>query len=152
MSKLSPDQESALEKMRQAFPDTDSYGLPLNDATFQRYLRARSYDFEKSSAMLKSTIEWRKTFGLGEMLNKGWDEVIAHENSSGKMYVRGISKGGHPILYMKPGLENSKSHDGNMVINGRKLYDAFTNSRKSDVLPFTYYVQRIKNLHSDLRG
>ena len=67
------------------------------------------------------------------MLNKDWDEVIAHENSSGKMYVRGITKGGHPILYMKPGLENSKSHDGNMVIAMRKLSDVFTHSGKSDV-------------------
>lgn len=115
MADLTKDQSASLEKMRLAFPDPDSSGLPLNDATFLRYLRARSFDFTKASAMLTSTIQWRRDFGLEEMSKKGWNDILAKENCTGKMYARGLSLEGHPLLYMRPKLENTNDHDGNIV-------------------------------------
>lgn len=32
----------------------------------------------------------------------------------GKMYVRGFSRDGHALLYMRPSLENTNDHHGNM--------------------------------------
>lgn len=94
---LTIEQTNALAKMRQKFTEGDSCGLPLNDSTFLRYLRARSFDFNKSSTMLNATIKWRKEFGLSDM-KAGWTDVIKEENGSGKMYVRGFSKEGHALL------------------------------------------------------
>ena len=115
MADLTADQRTALEKMRKSFPETDSNGFLLNDATFLRYLRARSFDATKSSAMLAATVKWRKDFELADMHSKSWEDILAKENSTGKMYVRGLSRDGHPILYMKPKLENTNEHDGNIV-------------------------------------
>ena len=115
MADLTKDEKTALEKMRKTFTETDSNGFPFSDATFLRYLRARSFDVTKSSAMLAATVKWRKDFGICDMHSKSWEDVLAKENSSGKMYVRGISREGHPILYMKPKMENTFDHDGNMV-------------------------------------
>lgn len=114
MMDLTKEENDALEKMRTAFPAKDCCGLALNDATFLRYLRARTFDFSKSSAMLTSTIKWRNEFGICDM-QRGWTDIIQKENVTGKLYARGFSKEGHPLLYMRPGLENTRDHDGNMV-------------------------------------
>ena len=116
MVELTPDQTVALEKMRTAFPAEDCCGLQFDDSTFLRYLRARTFDFAKSSAMLNATIKWREEAGLGDM-HKGWTSIIEKENSTGKMYARGFSKEGHALLYMKPRYENTNDHDGNVVSN-----------------------------------
>ena len=90
----------------------DECGLKLNDSTFLRYLRARNGDNEKALQLLNGTIKWRKEFGLDKM--NDWADIIKTENASGKCYSRGIDKEGHVIVYMKPRLENSKSHDSNL--------------------------------------
>lgn len=41
-----------------------------------------------------------------------WREVLEHESSTGKMYMKGFDKEGHGILYMKPGKENSTDFEG----------------------------------------
>jgi len=41
MSELNPKQAEALEKMRAAFSAASGSGLPMDDFTFLRYLRAR---------------------------------------------------------------------------------------------------------------
>jgi hypothetical protein len=64
--------------------------------------------------MLRKTIQWRKEFGLADLFEGKWNEVIAKENSTGKMYARGYDKTGHVVLYMKPVFENTNDHDGNL--------------------------------------
>ena len=90
------------------------YGLDLNDHTFLRYLRARSYDFAKGSAMLNETLNWRRDFGLPNIHGPEWQAVVAKENATGKTYVRGFDKEGSVIMYMKPKFENTSDHDGNL--------------------------------------
>ena len=108
--------------MRKAFPpDVPGYGLALDDYTFLRYLRARSFDLTKATAMLTATLKWRNEFGLVNMMSE-WTTTIQLENSTGKMFARGFSKDGHALLYMKPRFENTLSHDGNMV---RPLYSSY---------------------------
>mmetsp|Transcript_13586 Transcript_13586/g.13163 ORF Transcript_13586/g.13163 Transcript_13586/m.13163 type:complete len:260 (-) Transcript_13586:91-870(-) len=107
-------QAASLEKMRQTFRVSESCGLPLNDATFLRYLHARSFDFTKSSAMLQATLKWRSDFGLKDMLSGNWTDIIQKENTTGKIYIRGFSKAGQPLMYMTPRNENTNDHDGNL--------------------------------------
>lgn len=112
---LTDEQRIALELMRNAFKneDKDVFGMSVDDSTYLRYLRARNFDFEKASAMLRATIEWRHSFGLSEML-EGWADVIKLENSTGKMYLRGYDHNGHVLVYMRPRFENTNDHNGNM--------------------------------------
>lgn len=41
-------------------------------------------------------------------------DVIAKENSTGKVYVSGFDRQGRPILVMRPRKENTHDHDGNI--------------------------------------
>lgn len=61
---------------------------------------------------MQGTLDWRKKFGLDNI--DAWKEVMEKENATGKSYVRGYDKHGHPIVYMKPKYENTKDHDGNI--------------------------------------
>lgn len=98
MTTLSADHLKTLEDMRKEFlaspgANPDANGMKLNDSTFLRYLRARSFNFELAKAMLYATIAWREKFGLSQ-LHDAWGPIIAKENISGKMYVRGFDKEG----------------------------------------------------------
>mmetsp|Transcript_26813 Transcript_26813/g.57795 ORF Transcript_26813/g.57795 Transcript_26813/m.57795 type:complete len:260 (-) Transcript_26813:62-841(-) len=100
----------ALESMRAAFSEADGSGLSMDDATFGRYLRARNFNVPKASKMLHETLEWRRSFGLAAMGE--WKDIIAVENATGKLYVRGFDLQGRPLLYMKPVRENTRDHEG----------------------------------------
>lgn len=63
--------------------------------------------------MLDETLEWRKKFDFPKLHNED-KSIIALENSTGKMYVRGFDKEGSALIYMKPVNENTKDHDGNI--------------------------------------
>mgnify|MGYP003386642783 CR=1 FL=1 len=111
-SLLTTEQNEALNEMHIHFDTKDSYGLILDDSTYLRYLRARSYDIEKSKNMLESTLKWRNEINIINM--NEWKETLMLEHSTGKMYVRGYDNEGHVILYMKPKYENTHNHDGNI--------------------------------------
>lgn len=111
-SLLTAAQSSALEEMHKYFDGKEDYGLILDDSTYLRYLRARSYDIKKSIAMLEETLKWRRDMNIVNM--EEWKETLALEHSTGKMYVRGYDNEGHAILYMKPRHENTHNHEGNI--------------------------------------
>lgn len=66
---VTDEERAAIGTLREAhFPDgTESYGMPLDDAAFLRYLRARDLNIEKAASMLSATLEWRREFGLPEV-------------------------------------------------------------------------------------
>eukprot|EP00904_Undaria_pinnatifida_P011952 jgi/Undpi1/7888/HiC_scaffold_24.g10360.m1 len=109
------EEAQGISQLRQShFPTgTESFGLPLDDACLARYLRARSGNVEKAATMLSATLAWRKEFGLPEVLKDEVD-VIAKENSTGKVYVSGFDRQGRPIVVMRPRKENTHDHDGNI--------------------------------------
>lgn len=113
MTDLDEEQRKALETIRETFKDKDGTGLQMNDSTFTRYLRARTFNIPKTISLLDSTISWRKSFGL-EKLHTEWSDIIRKEHESSKMYVRGFDKEGHALVYMRPALENTNDHEGNM--------------------------------------
>ena len=110
---LSDAQQNALAQMRTTFStkvaSTDP-GFFLNDRMYLRYLRARNYDAEKAAAMFNATLQWRETFGLKDIHE--WIDTIRLENETGKIYLRGFTRDGSIIVYMKPRFENSKEHEG----------------------------------------
>ena len=115
-SSLTAEQQNALEKMRQTFSEKPSSspdpGFICDDRLYLRYLRARNFDVDKAVLMLNATLQWREKFGLKNIHE--WIDTIRVENDSGKMYTRGFDRDGSILLYMKPRLENSKNHDGNL--------------------------------------
>ncbi|CAM9478645.1 unnamed protein product [Laminaria digitata] len=114
-SVVTPAEAQGISQLRQShFPvGTESFGMPLDDACLARYLRARSGDVAKAAAMLSATLEWRREFGLPQVL-KDEVNVIAKENSTGKVYVSGFDRQGRPVLVMRPREENTQDHDGNI--------------------------------------
>jgi len=110
---LTTQQIEALATMRNHFSGADGEGLPMNDLTFSRYLRARQWNVSKAQSMLNDTLKWRRDFGI-KSIHDGWQSIIAEENATGKGYVRGFSAAGNALLYLKPKHENTFNHDGNL--------------------------------------
>lgn len=107
-------EERALNAMRERFGGRDGVGMPVDDALYLRYLRARNFNSDKAIAMLEETLKWRADFGIKNMLAGEWKDTLLKENETAKMYVRGFDNEGHVVLHMKPQYENTKNHDGNI--------------------------------------
>lgn len=83
------------------------------DATVLRFLRARNWDVIKAMDMLASAINWRNERQVDEeIVGKGEsvamklsptvdEEAFVTQYRSGKSYVRGTDKDGHPIYIIK---------------------------------------------------
>lgn len=82
-------------------------GLFDDVSALVRYLRARQWDVQKASEMMRATARWREQFDLQGLRSGKYNDTIAMENSTGKMYCRGFDQLGRPIIYMKPRKENS---------------------------------------------
>lgn len=65
---ITAEEAGLVDQLRIKFPPsgTESYGMPLDDASLVRYLRARDGSVDKAAAMLTATLEWRREFGLPE--------------------------------------------------------------------------------------
>jgi CRAL/TRIO, N-terminal domain len=86
MADITPQEEAGLVEMRAQFKDADGLGMPLDDACFLRYLRARNLDVAKAVTMLKATLQWRAEFGVQNVLAEEL-HVVARENATGKVSV-----------------------------------------------------------------
>ncbi|KAK1316702.1 hypothetical protein QJS10_CPA05g01146 [Acorus calamus] len=77
----------------------------------QRYLEARNWNVDKSKKMLQETLKWRSTYKPEEIC---WHEV-AHEGETGKLYRASFQdRGGRPVLVLRPGKQNTSSHDNQL--------------------------------------
>lgn len=74
-----------------------------------RYLRATKGDPEKAIERLEYTLAWRREFGLSGDHEVFTAESISHENKTGKQVVLGFDKSSRPLLYFKPGRQNTKA-------------------------------------------
>jgi len=80
-----------------------------------RHFRAEKGDIESATKKLKQTLAWRKEFEVEKIkhcFDEGGDEelrsILSRENETGKVYARGYDKEGRAILYLTPGMENTK--------------------------------------------
>ncbi|KAF8079230.1 CRAL/TRIO domain-containing protein [Lyophyllum atratum] len=73
--------------------------------TMARYSRASKWNLADAQRRLKATVEWRRDF-KPDLIPP--DEVRV-ESETGKIIINGFDKDGRPIIYMRPGLENTET-------------------------------------------
>ncbi|KAF8664622.1 hypothetical protein AX16_000721 [Volvariella volvacea WC 439] len=70
-----------------------------------RYMRAAKWNLADGQKRIKATIEWRREF-KPDLIPP--DEVKI-ESVTGKIIINGFDKDGRPIIYMRPGRENTET-------------------------------------------
>jgi hypothetical protein len=83
-----------------------------------RHLRAENGNVELAIHKLKAALQWRKDFQINHVLSNDPEmrALIARENATGKIYVRGYDKQGHAMVYMRITRENCGHNlEGNMI-------------------------------------
>jgi len=69
-----------------------------------RYLKARRYNVQKAEQMIRETLRWR---GEVEPHKITASDVLPELKNTGKFYRNGFDRYGRPVLYMKPGKDNT---------------------------------------------
>ncbi|CAG8467105.1 8688_t:CDS:2 [Gigaspora margarita] len=77
----------------------------VTDACLKRYLRASKWYLSEAKARIKYTLEWRREYKPADIE----PERVEPEVVTGKMHINGFDKHGRPIIYLRPGLENTKA-------------------------------------------
>lgn len=92
---------------------TDEAYKPLEETwladpgTCARFYRAAKYDLGNARKRLHATLHWRRAY-QPEIIPP--DEVYP-EAETGKSIVNGFDREGRPILYLRPGRENTQTSD-----------------------------------------
>jgi len=73
--------------------------------TMPRYMRAAKWKFEDAKKRIEKTMEWRREF-KPDLIPP---EEVRMESETGKIILTGFDKDGRPILYMRPGRENTQT-------------------------------------------
>ncbi|CAG8623483.1 12109_t:CDS:1 [Acaulospora colombiana] len=107
---LSPQQAEALERFRQEIKDEGIFDERRHDdACLLRFLRARKFDINKSKKMFFDCENWRKEFGVDELVKtfeyKERDEVMKHY----PRYYHKTDKEGRPIYIEEIGRVDVKA-------------------------------------------
>ncbi|CAR28939.1 hypothetical protein ZYGR_0U02980 [Zygosaccharomyces rouxii] len=101
--------------------DAEKDKEPLNDCEkawlsrecILRYLRATKWVQKEAIQRIEGSIAWRRGFGISHMGEENGDELksdyVAIENETGKQVVLGYENDARPILYLKPGRQNTKT-------------------------------------------
>ncbi|GAA0139908.1 hypothetical protein LIER_01365 [Lithospermum erythrorhizon] len=101
---------SELEKINEVRkligPLSGKLALYCSDSCITRYLKARNWNVNKATKMLKASLKWRLEYKPDEIR---WDDVSS-EAETGKIYRANYKdKSGRPVLVIRPRCENSKS-------------------------------------------
>lgn len=90
----------------------------------RRYLKDRNWNVVKSKAMLEETLRWRSSYKPEEIC---WHEV-EHEGETGKAYRASFrDRDGRTVLVMRPGKQNSSSHESQLRYSVYILENAILN-------------------------
>ncbi|CAG8677476.1 16405_t:CDS:2 [Funneliformis caledonium] len=73
------------------------------DACLKRYLRAAKWNLTDAKKKIKDSLAWRREYKPSEIDPK----LVEFEAVTGKQHLNGFDKDGRPILYLRPGLENT---------------------------------------------
>ncbi|KAJ8469394.1 hypothetical protein ONZ45_g16905 [Pleurotus djamor] len=93
-------------------PDSDPYHpwevrwLNKPD-TIPRYMRAAKWNLADGQKRIKATLEWRREFKPDLIV----PDDVKIESETGKIILTGFDKDGRPIIYMRPGRENTERSD-----------------------------------------
>ncbi|THH09331.1 hypothetical protein EW145_g2088 [Phellinidium pouzarii] len=109
----SDEQDAMIDELREysvevMLPEEDPYyvwekrWLEKAD-TVPRYMRAAKWKLDDGKKRLQTTLEWRREY-KPDLIPP--DEVKI-ESETGKIILNGFDKDGRPVIYMRPGLENT---------------------------------------------
>ncbi|CCH61967.1 hypothetical protein TBLA_0G00160 [Henningerozyma blattae CBS 6284] len=105
-----PDQEKAKIP---ASVLTDCEKAWLSKECILRYLRATKWVLNDAIERITLSISWRREFGISNVGEENGDKLTAdlveHENETGKQVILGYENNGRPLLYLKPGRQNTKN-------------------------------------------
>ncbi|WWD20434.1 hypothetical protein CI109_104910 [Kwoniella shandongensis] len=92
-----------------ALPESDPYypweqRFLADPGTHPRYMRAAKWKFEDAKKRIKGTLEWRREY-KPELIEPG---DVAVEAETGKIILNGFDLDGRPVLYLRPGRENTE--------------------------------------------
>ncbi|KAF9064027.1 CRAL-TRIO domain-containing protein [Rhodocollybia butyracea] len=73
--------------------------------TIPRYSRASKWILNDAKKRMKGTMEWRREFQPELIV----PEEVKIEDESGKILINGFDKDGRPIIYMRPGRQNTET-------------------------------------------
>lgn len=95
-----------------------------DDGMVLRHYRAEKGNVDSAISKIKSTIKWRREFGVADIVTcfddldddylKPLRDTFREEAKTGKLYVRGRDRGGRAIQYMAPGRENTNNETNQM--------------------------------------
>ena len=77
-----------------------SIGYDNPDVLVLRWLRARKWDVDAAVQQLADTLKWRREWGVDALLEKGENELLLKEMTTGKTYFMGYDRAGRPINYI----------------------------------------------------
>ncbi|ODN87718.1 pleiotropic drug resistance protein [Cryptococcus wingfieldii CBS 7118] len=91
-------------------PATDDYHpwearFLADPGTHPRYMRAAKWKLSDAKTRIKGTLEWRREF-KPELIGP---EDVGIEAESGKIIITGFDNDARPIIYMRPGRENTET-------------------------------------------
>lgn len=126
--KLTSDQEAKYNEILRHFqnPDLKVFDSEKNPTTkssltnaekswltkecFLRYLRATKWHIDDCIKRIEGSIAWRREFGIsGTPNDEVTAELVSPENETGKEVILGYENDARPILYLKPGRQNTKT-------------------------------------------
>jgi len=128
LGNLSVIQQHALEKLKKELQD-EGHFVPerMDDATLLRFLRARKFDVPKAKEMLLAMEQWRKDFGIVELVeNFDFKEKKAVDKYYPQYYHK-MDKDGRPIYVEQLGKLDIKA-----------LYEITTQERQLQRLVWEY--------------
>ncbi|KII96177.1 hypothetical protein PLICRDRAFT_49072 [Plicaturopsis crispa FD-325 SS-3] len=98
LGNLSVPQQHALETLKKELQD-EGHFVPErhDDATLLRFLRARKFDVPKAKAMLLAAEQWRKDFGVDEIVKSFDFKEKAQVDKYYPQYYHKMDKEGRPI-------------------------------------------------------
>jgi len=104
LGNLTPQQQEALDKLRTEI-EQEGWFVPerMDDAMLLRFLRARKFDVVKAKDMLKNAEQWRKDFGVDEIVKNFDFEEKAEVDKYYPQFYHKTDKDGRPIYIEKLG-------------------------------------------------
>ncbi|KAH6911168.1 CRAL/TRIO domain-containing protein [Coprinopsis sp. MPI-PUGE-AT-0042] len=75
--------------------------------THPRYMRAAKWNLADAEKRIKATLEWRRDFKPDLII----PDDVKIESETGKIILNGFDSDGRPVIYMRPGLENTERSD-----------------------------------------
>ncbi|THH32425.1 hypothetical protein EUX98_g1762 [Antrodiella citrinella] len=128
LGNLTPTQQQTLQKFKEEL-EAEGHFVPerMDDATLLRFLRARKFDLAKAKAMILATEQWRKDFGVDNIVQTFDFKEAAEVDKYYPQYYHKMDKDGRPVYVERLGLLDVKA-----------LYAVTTKERQLQRLVYEY--------------